>query len=294
LEIDLAVMLGSLAVTSSTRITVIVAVYNGASTIRQCIDSVANQSYPNRELIVMDGGSTDGTVEILKDNASKLSFWQSTPDKGIYDAWNKALKHSTGDWICFLGADDFFWNETVLARIEPHLRAPEQSRVVYGRVAVINKRGEVSRYDGRPWEESKQSFAHMMAIPHTGLFHHRSLFAEHGTFDDSFRIAADYEFLMRELRTRNALHVPDVITVGMRHGGVSHSPSHQARLLKEFEAVSRKHGTHAPFQWSKVRIKMTLCVWIVRLFGERTFRVVADWVRITRGRPRVWTEDAKR
>src|SRR4029453_16765674 len=128
---------------------------------------------PNREIIIMDGGSTDGTVEILKDNASKLSLWQTAPDNGLYDAWNKALKHSTGDWVCFLGADDYLWNDTVLERIEPQLRSPERSRVVYGRVAVLNKRGEIARYDGEPWENAQRSFAHRMTVPHTGLFHHR-------------------------------------------------------------------------------------------------------------------------
>jgi glycosyltransferase involved in cell wall biosynthesis len=278
---------------SSPRITVVVAVYNGASTIQQCIDSIADQTYPNRELIVMDGGSKDGTVQILRDNASKLSFWQSAPDQGIYDAWNKALGHVTGDWICFLGADDYLWNNTVMERIEPYLRMPEQARLVYGKVAVLNKSGQVSRYDGLPWQEARRTFFQNMTVPHTGLMHHRSLFAEHGLFDDSFRIAADYDFLMRELRTRNAIHVPDVITVGMRHGGVSHSPSSQGRLLDEFARVRRKHGMPTPLLCSRVVLKMTLCKWIVRLFGERAFRLGADGLRVVTGRPRVWTEDAE-
>jgi glycosyltransferase involved in cell wall biosynthesis len=274
----------------STRITIIIAVYNGASTIRHCLDSIASQTYANRELIVMDGGSTDGTVQILQDSTSNLSYWRSAPDKGITDAWNKALEHATGDWICFLGADDYLWNDTVLERMVPHLRA-EQARLVYGRVAVMNKLGQVSRYDGMPWEEARRSFFHAMSVPHTALFHHRSLFADHGLFDDSFRIAADYEFLMRELRTRNALHVPEVITVGMRHGGLSHSPSCQAQLLKENARARQKHGVPVPLLWSRLSFKMGLCAWIVRLFGERTFRLGADLLRITRGRPRVWTVD---
>jgi glycosyltransferase involved in cell wall biosynthesis len=277
----------------STRITVIVAVYNAALTLQKCLDSIASQTYPNMELIVMDGGSEDATLQILRENATKITFWESAPDNGIYDAWNRALKHATGDWICFLGADDYLWNETVFERIEPYLRMPEKARVVYGRVAVVNKLGQVSRYDGRPWEEVRRAFAHTMAIPHTGLMHHKSLFADHGLFDDSFRIAADYDFLMRELRTRDALYAPDVITVAMRHGGTSNSPSNQERLLKEFARIRKKHGTRAPLIWSLVRFKMTICVWIVRLFGERTFRLGADWLRIATGRPRVWTEDAE-
>src|SRR5262245_53834223 len=163
---------------NGVRISVIVAVYNGAATLRQCIDSVANQTYPNRELIVIDGGSTDGTVQILEENASKLTYWESSPDRGIYDAWNKGLDRARGDWICFLGADDYLWSDTVMERIEPHLRAAAPARVVYGRVAVVNKASEVSRYDGIPWEEARRAFEHTMTIPHPGLLHHRVLFAE--------------------------------------------------------------------------------------------------------------------
>lgn len=275
-----------------TRISVIVAVYNGAATLRQCIESVTSQTYPNRELIVMDGGSTDGTAQILEDNASKLAYWQSAPDRGIYDAWNKGLDHATGDWICFLGADDYLWNAAVMEKLEPYLRA-SHARVVYGRVAVVNKANEVSRYDGVPWDEARRSFEHTMTIPHPGLMHHRSLFAEHGKFDDSFRIAGDYDLLLRELRTRPALFVSEIITVGMRHGGLSNSPSIQGQVLKELARIRKKHGIRAPLLWSSVRFKMTMCAWTVRWLGERRFRLAADWLRKITGRPQVWTEDAK-
>jgi glycosyltransferase involved in cell wall biosynthesis len=91
-------------------ISVIVAVFNGAKTLQQCIDSVAGQTYPHKELIVIDGGSIDGTREILEGDATKLAYWVSEPDRGIYHAWNKALARARGDWICFLGADDYLWS----------------------------------------------------------------------------------------------------------------------------------------------------------------------------------------
>jgi len=279
---------------SSTRITVIVAVYNGASTIRQCVESVANQKYPNRELIVMDGGSKDGTVQILEENASRISYWVSSPDRGIYDAWNKGLDHATGDWICFLGADDFFWNDSVLERLAPHLRAPDQARIVYGRVAVVNRMNEVSRYEGMPWEEARRYFTHTLTVPHPGLMHHRSLFTEHGKFDDSFRVVGDYDLLLRELPARNARYVPDLITVGMRHGGLSNSPSIQGQILQELARVRKKHGIRAPLMWSRVRLKMLLCAWTVGCIGERRFRLAADWLRKITGRTQIWTQDVER
>ena len=84
-------------------LTIIVAVFNGAKTLERCIDSVVQQTWPYKELIIMDGGSTDGTVDLLKRYDSKIKYWESRPDRGIYHAWNKALDHAEGEWICFIG-----------------------------------------------------------------------------------------------------------------------------------------------------------------------------------------------
>ena len=88
------------------RISVVIAVYNGAQTIQRALDSIFEQTYRDLEVVVIDGGSTDGTQAILEHNASQIAYWVSEPDRGVYNAWNKALDHVTGDWVCFLGADD--------------------------------------------------------------------------------------------------------------------------------------------------------------------------------------------
>lgn len=88
-------------------ITIIVAVFNGKATLQQCIDSVIQQTYSNRERIIIDGGSKDGTVELLEKNRSKFSYWIFEPDRGIYNAWNKGLEQAHGEWICFLGGGHF-------------------------------------------------------------------------------------------------------------------------------------------------------------------------------------------
>ncbi|MEQ1667696.1 MAG: glycosyltransferase [Sulfuriferula sp.] len=92
---------------STPLISIIIAVYNGKATLQQCIDSVVQQTYSNKELIIIDGGSKDGTVELLEENRNKFSYWESEPDRGIYNAWNKGLTQAKGEWICFLGADCF-------------------------------------------------------------------------------------------------------------------------------------------------------------------------------------------
>lgn len=274
------------------RITVVVAVFNGAQTLRRCLDSITAQTYPNRELIVMDGGSTDGTREILAEYDAEIAFWESKPDRGIYHAWNKALGHATGDWVCFLGADDYFWSDEVLARMAQHLPAePTGARVVYGQAAVTAKSGDVLRHEGQPWEQAKRHLVWSLTLPHPGLLHHRSLFAEHGDFDESFRIAGDYELLLRELKTRPALFVPDVVVVGFQHGGLSNSPQAMSALLREVARARRKHGLRGTLPVPSVQWKMLLCALAFRIVGDSGFRRLADGWRRLRGRPAIWQDE---
>ncbi len=106
-------------------VSVITAVFNGEAFIASCIESVLSQDYPNIEHIVLDGGSTDGTVAILRKYQDQIAFWQSEPDKGVFDAWNKGLDLARGEWIAFLGADDCYLPGAISAYIELAQRNPE-------------------------------------------------------------------------------------------------------------------------------------------------------------------------
>jgi glycosyltransferase involved in cell wall biosynthesis len=213
------------------QLSIIVAVLNAHNTLEHCIQSIVAQTYPNKELIIMDGGSSDGSVSIIRSHENNIAYWDSKPDRGIYHAWNKALARASGEWICFLGADDYFCNDQVLTDLHPSLRQAAASgiRVVYGRIARVDDRGRLLARWGKPWEKIRWQMPHGMPIgmPHTGLMHHRNLFSDHGLFDDSFRIAGDYELLLRELKHKNsrALFVEDVITVTQRVGGLADSNS---------------------------------------------------------------------
>ena len=102
---------------TDTLISIVTVSYNAVLTIEQTILSVINQTYPNVEYIIIDGGSTDGTVDIIKKYANKIAYWVSEPDKGIYDAMNKGGLKATGDFIQFLNAGDWFENEYVIEKI---------------------------------------------------------------------------------------------------------------------------------------------------------------------------------
>lgn len=230
---------------SSPPISIIVAVLNRAKTLARCLENIEALDYPAKELIVMDGGSTDGSLSVLEEHKNSIAYFESAPDRGIYDAWNKALKHARGEWICFLGADDFFWSPHALTELEPFLieAAEKGIRVVYGQVVKVDKAGSILRVEGKPWEKIRWLMPHGMPLPHPGLMHHRSLFDVHGLFDESFRIAGDYDLLLRELMKGLALHAPGVRVVGSEIGGIADS----LKLLshKEVSKARRKNGLPA-------------------------------------------------
>lgn len=273
-------------------ISIVVAVFNGALTLQRCIDSVARQTYPHKELIVIDGGSSDGTDEILKASNEKIAYWVAEPDRGISHAWNKALLRAHGEWICFLGADDLFWDTTVLGRISEQLRGLSPSiRVVYGQNMLVNGRGESLYPMGASWQTLKGKFRTSMCLPHPGMMHHRSLFEQHGPFDESFRIAGDYEMLLRELKHADALFIPNLIIAGVRQGGISSNPNSSLLVLAESRRAQRMHGRRFPpliWMWSMIKVYLRLLLWLV--LGERFARRALDLGRQILDQPRHWTK----
>jgi glycosyltransferase involved in cell wall biosynthesis len=229
--------------TSKPLISVIVAVYNGAKTLQRCIDSVSDQTYPDKELIIVDGGSTDGTIDVLMANNNKITYWVSEPDNGIYNAWNKALDHVNGDWIYFLGSDDYLWKSNVFEEILPHLIKAESEhiRLVYGQVARVTKNDEICCIEGDSWDYTRRGIVSdgICTFTHQGMFHHRSLFETYGKFDESFRIAGDYELLIRAFKEGGAaLFINGLIVAGMQTGGVT---ANCTKLVKETARARRNN-----------------------------------------------------
>lgn len=273
-------------------ISVITATFNAAEHLPHAIKSVRGQTYDNVEWIVVDGASQDGTLDILRQNEDVIDRWISEPDKGIYDAWNKGLRLARGEWICFLGADDFLWGPDVLKLMAPVLDAtyPAQ-RIVYGALAVVNSEGAVLYKLGKPWAAVRRRFQSVMVLPHPGLMHHRSLFDEHGEFDISYRIAGDYEFLLRELQTSDACFIDDLVVAGMTLGGVSTTPGASWTMLKEMRNAAVKHGRFFPgIPWLNAVARYALRRLLWGIFGERIARMILDGGRWLLGKPAHWTK----
>jgi len=196
------------------KISVVVAVLNGAQTLQLCVDSFTSQTFPHKELIIMDGGSTDGTAEILQRNDSAITYWETAIDRGIAHAWNKGIQRATGDWIMFLGADDRLDNPDVFAKMAPHLLGGSGVDVVYG--TLLLEGGPFSGAAlGSMWDQTH--FNRRMTIPNPSSFARRELFAELGQFDESYKIALDYEFLLRK-KNLQPLFVNVPVTIMGSHG----------------------------------------------------------------------------
>jgi glycosyltransferase involved in cell wall biosynthesis len=232
-------------------ITVIVAVFNGADTLQRCIDSIAEQTYPDRELVVMDGGSTDGTIELLQTNNAKITYWETESDRGIYHAWNKALDRAKGEWICFLGADDHFADKTSLATLAS--RARPRAELVLGRIALVDEKGRTLKLEGSPWNWKRMK--RYQVIAHPATLQRWSLFEEYGQFDEKYRIAGDYEFFLRLGADVRTSYIERVV-VYCRTGGASRSQL--SHVLKEIRQIQSSHPEIGAYRaWINYSILVT-------------------------------------
>jgi len=200
-------------------VTVILAVFNGEKYVADAISSVANQTYPNIELIVIDGSSQDSTVDILRAHAEHIAYWVSEPDSGIYDAWNKGLAVANGEWIAFLGCDDLYYPTAIKDYVEYiALHKNEDLDFVSSRIELVSSDLQPIKVVGERW--TWEVFRKNMSVAHPGALHSRKFFTKYGMFDSRYRMAGDYEVLLRA-REGLAAGFLNTVTVMMRVGGAS-------------------------------------------------------------------------
>jgi glycosyltransferase involved in cell wall biosynthesis len=223
----------------------------------------------------VDGGSTDGTQQVIERFEKLVSYRESKPDRGISHAWNKAIPHAHGEWVLFLGADDVFADSAVLERASVALNDTSAS-IAYGRVELLDASGHVATSLGEPWAATSKMFRYRNTIPHQGVFHRRDLFDRIGPFDERFRICADYDLLMREVLRAEPLFLGFTVAL-MGYGGLSNKPSSGLRATREFEWARRKNGLTRVPDWFSPRVwRATVYELLRRALGQRVARSVAD------------------
>ena len=218
------------------KVTVITVCFNSAASIADTLDSVAAQTHPAIEHIVIDGASTDDTVAIVRDRGKHVARVISEPDRGIYNAMNKGLGLATGDLVGFLNADDMFAHRDVVASIAAAAEHDPTADAVYGDIVYVraDHPDQVLRY-WRSGEFTRSKLRFGWMPPHPTFYVRATKLAEIGQFNDQLRIAADYDFVLRSLAGANAraAYVRDVL-VRMRAGGASNR-SVKAMLRKSRE-----------------------------------------------------------
>lgn len=205
------------ASSTAPRLSIVIATWNAARTLERCLRSINSQDFTNWELLVSDGGSTDGTVELIQKNENQVAWWQSRSDAGIYDAWNQALVRARGEYVCFMGADDAWADRKALSRLFSAIGA-NQFDLVTSRGLICDPTTSSEITFGSAWDYRR--IGRHMVVCHPGLLHRRSLFEKYGYFDARYRIAGDLDFLLRLPPDLRCLHV-DVTTVLIDAAGVS-------------------------------------------------------------------------
>ena len=203
------------------KVSIITVTYNSASTIKETLNSIYKQSYKNIEHIVFDGLSNDGTQEILK-NDQRISKLVIQKDNGMYEAINNALNECSGDIICILNSDDIFSDEHIIANIVKGFKNNPEINIIISSVFIVSKNKIKRILSPRFFKPIFLKFGWMP--PHPGIFLKKEVYADVGKFNDAYKIAADYDFMIRLFLKKNYSYIfLDKVTVKMKEGGLSTS-----------------------------------------------------------------------
>jgi len=247
------------------KISIITVSYNSERYIEDAIKSVLNQTYDNIEYIIIDGNSDDGTLEIIKKYHDKIDYIISEPDSGIYEAFNKGIKASSGDIIYFLNSDDYLYDETSVESIIKVFRDDNKLDIVYGNIVIADEKCRYSHIFGRNMvlDDFKKGYM----PPHPGTFVRRGLFEKHGLFDEGYKICGDFEFMLKCF-----MHDSDKI-----------------KYINRTIAVFREGGKSSDYRYSKIR-EAEMKQIISKYFGESAKGNFTESSDNTNALCRLWLE----
>ena len=228
-------------------ISIVTVVFNGAVTLEHTIRSVIEQTYDNVEYIIIDGGSSDATLEILRKYDNNIDYWVSENDAGIYDAMNKGIQSATGDVIGILNSDDFFEYPSVISDVVNQFKSNSESSLVFGDVVIVeptNTQNIVRFYCSNKFRSWKLRFGWMP--PHPASFFKRSAYQEVGNYSLDYKIASDYELFIRMLMVHKLSYTRiNKVLVRMRAGGLSTSGVKSSFLLNsEIVKACKRNGIY--------------------------------------------------
>lgn len=224
----------------SPTFSVITICYNAENEIEKTIQSVLNQSYKQIEYIVIDGNSTDSTLNILDQYKSCINSLVSEPDKGLYDAMNKGLKLATGDYLCFLNAGDYFYDSETLSSIVSSLGASRPD-VIYGDTALVDNQGTFMgmRRLSPPKKLTWKSFRMGMLVCHQAFIPKRELAS---LYDTTYRYSADFDWCIKILKQSKITFNTQRTLINYLNEGVT-TRNHKASLKERYRIMCQYYGT---------------------------------------------------
>ena len=230
------------------KVSIITIVYNNATCIESCIQSVLKQTYKNIEHIIIDGGSADGTQKVIEPYLSQLGYYISEKDKGLYNALNKGIKVATGDIIGILHSDDLFFEDVTITKVvDAFLESKTDLLYANGQYVERDNIKNIKRiYSSKPYKEKYLNFGW---IPlHTTIYVKKDVFENYGLYDESYRIASDYEISLRWFKNSNIkkFHLNDFL-VKMRLGGKSTTLKLQKKKSQEDLNIMRRYNLKGYF-----------------------------------------------
>jgi len=256
-------------------ITIVIICLNEKDRILKTLTSALGQDYRNKEIIVIDGGSTDGTVEILKDYQSSIDCFISELDNGIYHAMNKGIMLANGEYIHFLNGGDEYYNNYVLSDLFTKNNIVED--IIYGNVAYVYSNGRASIVN----QPGRIGYLYLTnnSVNHQSILFRASLFKNIGNYTEKYIISGDYEFLIRSiLKIKcSTKYIPIVIASYYKDGISSIGPTKDVMRMERL-SIQRDHFP-APFYWfTKLRYfllsrKNVLPHWIIK-YGNNVFRAI--------------------
>lgn len=222
------------------KFSVITVIYNAAAVLEDTIQSVISQTYHHVEYILIDGGSTDGTLDIIARYRDRIATVVSEPDKGLYDAMNKGMRLATGDYLCFLNAGDSFHEDDTLQSIAHSLTGNTLPDVIYGQTALVDGEGHFVRMRrlSAPEHLDWKSFKQGMLVCHQAFFAKRTL-AE--PYDLRYRFSADFDWCIRVMKRAQTLHNTHLTLIDYLEEGMT-TRNRRASLRERFRIMVKHYG----------------------------------------------------
>ena len=224
------------------KFSIITVTYNAASVITPTLQSIAAQSYRNFEFLLIDGGSSDNTVELVRNSGVEIAVLVSERDKGLYDAMNKGIARATGDYLCFLNAGDSFHTPDVLEKMVASIADREQlPDILYGETSEVNEERQFVRMRRlqAPEKLDWRSFRNGMLVCHQAFFAKREIAP---SYDLTYRLSADVDWCIRVMKVSKDIVNTHIIIVDYLQNGLS-LQHHRASLIERFKIMAKHYGT---------------------------------------------------